>query len=1320
MTNFLTLALLPLTICWGFSQVKPSKLKELDRALAAAETNIPLRMARAKERLRLLRWTDALEDLDILRESGAESPKTKLLRIMALEQAGRRLEADNLALGLAGGGLKFEDGGEIEVLYLKLKSLKLDDEAKEFLLKEAGVFPGDWKLRYLHGLVLEEEGREKESGEVFRSLLKAEGEVPERIDLKTYVTIPGVRVLTKERHPGELPPELQAAGWNYRNLRAHHPGWGVGFLKPFQQVTWFPESVDEVRAMSFCNLARHGELSQGVEGVAYPGLLAAVCRGDGSFEVMAVAKMAEEPDDFRLKAVFLKWLDQDWSKGEVGRERIWKTVQEFAIVHPGPAIEMGWKFVRGGSMEVGRWTEFTLELFGKEADVAVVEAVAGSFFERRMFFPAVAVKRSRNPELKKRLLEWALSDHGGKEPTWLSTLVNELVEESRVTEMVQLVNRYTPTKEIEPADQAVSADQSAHLATAIRHYEQNKTSGDSLPITVIPLIFQGPLPRVTRQVIHRATIASPRPGAEGRAQVVFLEELAKYYPEIIAKALWKEELAAQLDEIKDPVARGMLAAAIKVEDLEKTILELAQSEKVSHLVMGSWMEENRGNSRKAFELLAGIERGNFSEKEQEALDQRMAVLGAFRFGEVDDGMKKEARVAWKRLVKWPGGEVSSDLRKLAPLLGLEDILPELPEIDQKKVVSRSPLAKVKEFIQKKKIEEACEIAALNLFNAEGRSRREMIKFLEEGKILDRVVEVMKVKAKLARTRLAVARLARELKKVELAEEYYREILAEDPKNFEAHFGLVVLQAPDKQDFAPMVAVIPLNEIKAKVARWVERVRNFYQINVREEIAVLGLLTEVVKVKNEGRDFSFAASFLIMKEARNASAISSGIGTKRVGEFPNWEEIKRRRERALAQLMLERPKLALKGFAKLHANREDWGLTEKELLGMAKIGIWNEVLEPEIMVNGTLNWRYRPGVPAIFLWGADEYLRANGELRDVLDEKMMVILEEHRPESAKSLRTAARLVAADGEESKELFQAWRDKLPEDPDHCRTVLLRMIDDVLVYDPDPAPWMDELEGLWLQSMAGAPSFWSFKKEVVERWLRWRVGQGDPAATGFVERVLTSGLGPKEAWPILAWCERDRTYWLPVEIWDRLTHVKNLITRLFASESGRRLILVQMFKHDLVQIYGRDQLAWLFRPGDWDDRREEMIDPFVESLNEFSRFTASLSGERMAQCGLFLFSLKDENQVRELMHDARSREVMHGEEWHPRLRTWAKFLATFEKKEKFRLLDELLEEKLLLQEMMAIDEKKLRERLRRYFWSDSEEAEARMKKVLQLEAKD
>ena len=1280
------------TLALFYQRTGDWKLAEssLGKVLALDDKNEDLRVERVKVRIQRRLVSKALADLDVLDKNSPETVERKLLRATALYQSGKSWEARERCLEAARSITERTRAEEIEAIYAKMYEINSRSEAKDFLLKNGSGFEDDWRFQFLLASILDDEGREGESREIYWSLLTAEGEVGKRFH---------VRDTSRFRPVASwLPDELRPVGWLDRVI----PASRLGGLRVFWsgESTALPQSAMEARLMSFGKLVRRGENPEFV-GLEYPSLLAALFRADGSFEKVASQMIENRPNDLKLRAAFLSWANFSLSQEKLSDDLLWDSIKLVGVEHPALAIRAVRGFVERGAINQREGISFVTALLEGRVGIEEINAAAAFAFglddRNRRFGPDISERGLRDV-----LLTWALTEHGEVEPVWLWNLSQHLLREERVSEVIALVNRYSREGMRRGSSGRPAWD--LDLDSIMRNYEQAEWSSSLKMKGVIPVVFRGKVPRLVEDLLERLKKDDER--------TEISEKLDPFYPQMNEVIFSPDDLRAHLALVDDVAVRCLLASLVEGEDLDWSVEELSASVDVSDRVILSWVEEDGGNVEKAYEMLLSIDQDDLTEREKIGLDRRVVTLGALKVRRVSESWKIEAaRSAWTRLLAKDDRQDFHYLTKLAPLLGMEGALPARSTPRKPPVDPLDVIKVVKDFVLRQQLDEAVASAAQSLRSSDRWVRESLCDYLKEQKLMTQVLARMRGESEGNRQLLEVAALAREFGDETLAEECYGKVLASDAMSFDAHLGLNTL---NEADFGGMIEALPMARIEEGVRLWQMRESRSHLTNVREEIVLLGLIEELLEREKIGESDSKVAKFVARWEISASRLISSGQGQRQAGGFEGAGELVRKKERAIALAMLDHGHLAGIGFSKLHANQKKWELKDEELVRLAMQGFRAGLLMPEPAPVGALPWFLSSSGKK--LWTAEEYLRKKGRLREALDEATMTSMRGSWPSMARSMELAKRIALADTEDA---LKEWEEELPEKGHFRRRAVLEMLDNVIVFGSESNSGIDVLEKLWLKTLAEDSRIWTSERELIDRWLKWRLAQDEQIVGDFVERVLVSILGPKEAWPLIGE-QVEKKQFLPGEIHRRMRDANLILPIIFREDAVRKKVLSLIFQDGLLEIFGWRRVLWLFERRELADFGEEMIHYQAGLLRDLSEESLALGGKQVAKLGLFLIQSIDQGSLKKVATKPQVKDALQGPAWHPQLRPWVGLLTTRDKNEKFELLDEFLAEKTLLKEMVAIDQKMLRGLLKSHFGSDFEEAGLKVDAVLGAEVEE
>ena len=1262
-------------------------LLSLDRAVDCDENNLELRLLRSKTRYHNSKITGAIEDLDFIRDSGKDNLESIVLRLSILSQTKQKHQARKLSLEFANKLPESATGADIEAAFTALWKNVSEDTAIEFLQGKVDAQPGDWRLQFLLGTVLAAEGKKAENIAVFKSLLNATGTNANRLKFESPTSPFPIHVLPSDifvfregqTFPGffalsrGIPDDLKPDGWTPQSTKPFQPKYFGYHITSARMPFELPSTSLEARAMSFRQLTKKGESVQS-EGLEYPELLTALLESDNSFEEKTLVLMNNAPDDLRIPAIFLEYANPDWARDEVARIEIWKALNKVARTHPAFAIWKGNKFFWNGAFGTEEYQNWLLKHLQGIPDPGVVEAAAS------------LITRDNTALLRERLFELAMLDHNNGEPRWITPLLTSLLQNDQGKKAARLINRYARTKKTNPSSTLREWQwRSTFLNDGSRSYEQMTESTAPVPGKILPPIFQRRIPSAIQSFVGYHTNFRESHNDGETEQGNLFDQLQNYYPEL--KHFFREfdALKGHLAEISDPGVRAILARSLNDPALDGAVTELEQSHDPSHRMILSWIYEDRGEFQRTSDLLQAMLRDELTLDERIGLDQRILMFEVLKMQPLEPKWdQSRAKDALMRCVKSAYRSQSYYLEKLAKPLGLEQLVPKPMPNQPSTRPQKLSTQKTLDSISRKEFEQAYNEAAELLWHATFDERNAMIKLLQEHQLIEKVITHMTGLAHDSRRKLALALFAHEAGKSQIAEELYRDLISEKSDHFEAHLGLVMLQDPDHQNFTPLIQAVPLEKLKRVLHQQANEDFQFSTINdYHRELAYLGIFEELLRTADDDTHFSFA------KSASNYYS-DLAVGTRGyipIPKFKNTEEkarydqTKLARKKAIYFLMLKRPQLASDIFTLFSRNPKNWMLTPKELIPMAK----------DVFLLTLPSWKpikYYPDTThySAKRWTAEEYLREHGEFQKILDEQTMALIEQHAPSMHESLKMAKDLVEAPSDLAEERFNTWVTTLPTDTLERRIILIRMIDNVLIFEPKDRKWTDRLEQLWLESMEPSPEHWQLTKELIGRWYRWRCAQGKAKANQFVEHLLIKLVGPKEAWSLLA---IDR-FKLPIKLRTKIHSLGSILPILAKEEAGREALFSCLINDQLGKIYRLDQIISFFFPFDFRDLSDEVkTDYFINFLTQFAQFTSSVSDERLDECGVLLIKIWDESKTRQMFLSDESKTVLRNGNWHPKLKSLTSLMTETHRREHEDRADPTEQDHQLFRDMMALDEK-------------------------------
>ncbi len=1037
------------------------------------------------------------------------------------------------------------------------------EQAMVFLQKHLGRHEGDWRLKYLEAMTLKLAGDHEEAISAFTLLLQGGNEIA---GLKPLVS-------AKNTSPG--------MGW-WNNLFEVN-GWSE--LTPYQQFLTgqphqqmnaalrtpisLPGTPRELQLLSLIQGSAilselpEDQQAEARESLVLPGihdveLLAMIMTGDQQKGQMILAeKVKEDPDN---KGLFAMNMIYKGNSGGITLEDFKKARELLLEEHPEVFALVAFPAMQSpevsSEMVVEALTAAVESLPRNEID-QIMQML--SFYAFSPYGEQASGGKDMKP-IKNFMAERALGTlEKPKNWGWMPSVVSFLLSEGQNETALNLINRFCEWQESEKGGVAPGGVMGMIFfgnSSQSRRYLQ--------PPSFPPTSLKG----VPGQLLSLFPTKAQKSGTEktNDAQAKLLAQL-----QLQEDGLLKEkpltDFGEEAAQIKNPALRALAFISIGKEDEAKELIEaMLLSREESSLLFAAGYLHDRDDPR-AYDALLKLRMLPLSRDSRKMVDGHLAVVGSQLIEQKELKIEAEtAKRAALRLRRVLGVDEREQLGEILVKLGLKDEAERLAAAPKPagssqglnliRPSSRQQEDRIGKLKKEGNIDGAAREAAKQFRSLVSRQGNEWeLEELAE-KLTSRELKEETLKKLDPGETESTKRILGFAKAQELfgskkkAKQLFEKVLAKDADHVEALMG-VVRSIPLKELDHDRLVIRKNGKIDVEASGQIFAALWESSDSGRNLDHYLGLcklteqFLETLPPSGEvGRNLSwvpyhilsFAGDTYVGNESLPALVdIGSGYNQS---EEADKKAIQKRNDAAEAVFvaMTKHPQIAEQGFMLLESARAGLGLSDDDLIKLARVAmetmfekkegsnrfgqnnLWSKYYKNGSTSSGQLNNAKNP-----MGWLMEHAAKTDLE---VITPELLEKIRKTNPKLVELLEEARALAEAEPAEAEKIYAAWKEDLPASK---RLQVIAFARQLLFFSPKAGPWADDLEGLFFDSADSSHQYgygsgngdWA---NLVGDWGAWRLRTSGPEKyEAFLTRVFEGGYGPSDKWEVLAQLGED-----------------------------------------------------------------------------------------------------------------------------------------------------------------------------------------------------
>jgi tetratricopeptide (TPR) repeat protein len=707
-----------------------------------------------------------------------------------------------------------------------------------------------------------------------------------------------------------------------------------------------------------------------------------------------------------------------------------------------------------------------------------------------------------------------------------------------------------------------------------------------------PRTWFGNLPYLMN-ALHEQSFFEPDPDEEKRLRL-----LAQISPEFAREPVKGplEFLRGHEHKIKPPLFRDLIAASLSPrEALPKIAARFATTRDPEQLLFASGYFYQEDDLTKCFAILKRLNLLPLSRDMRSVCDGHLTHLGALlKSQKADDYDPDPAIKAALRLRRQLVGEERDFLSDHLVVLGLQK---EARQLNRTSNRSPRPIARPGPstgaaagragiiFHMLRRNEDAAIREGTKTLMAELRSDsssnvRRTIAVLRSFKLSDEVLARMTPGADASRERrVEFAGLTAQMGRKDLALQSYRDLLIDDPNDHESQaviLALTPLETWQTEKISPEV----LSRLSSHLPNDFEKVLTVYELATSH-------LNSLPPAGGGKRDLSWINQFI--KKWHNQSefeslAIPSLMSQVSSNRSYYDQDATKRRDLAhdrLLRAMAKHPETVQLAFRNLVGARKRLEVTDDELRDFARKALIDFGDQSEDDHN---NDPFGDPLSLPISNTMADYLLDIKDLEFFYSEETLKAIARNQPGSAALFSLLRELHHGPDDRALAALQTWEKEIAKDPEsksHRLAELCRLLSKL---QPAPGPWSEHFQKLVLAHAATLPD--PDSPELFGNWIRYlTITRGKDSAIDFVEKVFETHLFSRQKWPL---CAEITYHHLPKELRSRLAFCSAIagnIVRQEEMDSSATSLLILLKKTSLAEIFEEANHLLSIRGFDRDD---------------------------------------------------------------------------------------------------------------------------------------
>lgn len=1074
------------------------------------------------------------------------------------------------------------DPRKIETTVLSLMAMTEWDLAARYLSDFLPRHPEDWRLKYIHAIVLEMDGREEEAFEIHRGLMEVDSTIKGLKPLFDPKVYQRGYWLERANAPGAMTGwiELQIMS-NFvesdtRTLSQLKDGYRRSFGRTLINL---PGAAEEVQMMSFLKATQlvksfeEEKQEATLESLSIKGVeridLYRLSKGDLTKMFVKINELLDaEPDNPKFLGMWATYRGSAGKDFKTDPERQRRILGALAMQSPSEAITMVRGMLYREEIERSEVVTFLNNLLkaapkGEERERLVVSLIY--LLNREI----VKDEKDEMKPLALSLIDEALAvEKKPKDFGWVNLCLDLAMNLGEQDSAMTLLNRVSGWL-LEGNTASSLAGHSSSRNLGFRSSSQWGGSGSNRGTLSLPVYPQGQfkgLPQTVASLVAKklnvTQVVSSKAVAE-RMELLALLEVEEEKSEKSIKEQPKplEVFRGRTDEIEMPILRALVSASLGDEEaMPRFVKSVGESNNLDELNLASgylWKKKQYGE---AYEVLTRMRMLTLSRAQRMGVDGKLAMAGSVLSGkeELEWDREPAQRAALRLRKALVNANDRTALINILIKLGLQKEAEKLGKGPARKYrssssnrSSRSGVQGIVHLTADGRKDEAARAAA-KLIKSYQKNRNSSY---ELGRLTETLVSLNMVEATLEKIhpgdsesvsrRLLYANLALAVDRKELARPIFESLVKDRPGMTEARIGLFMCLLKEERDYRDFLkeddGKIDTESLLGSMTALWQRADN----KLEETLAMLelthGILDNLAPDPDSKRNLSwvpYCVLSCVNDSYYNGTSLGELFGSR---ENRSFDKTKTALFDAAAKkvfiAMLKHPQTAEQGFMMLIKSRENLALKDEAVLEHAQTALL-EVIRRKNLANNS-GYRGRQALWVLFRGngstssyslndapGPLDYLISNGKNDALLTDEMLAILKKNQPEKFASLTLARKIIAATPDEAGKLFADWFAKLEKGEDgkkktaeQVSTDLVYFAESLLLFDLKPSVFTDALEDELIKIKVDQYNDPSGWTQLSSKWLRWITKNKDQVATReFIVKVCEAAMGPQKQWHILA----------------------------------------------------------------------------------------------------------------------------------------------------------------------------------------------------------